>query len=60
MKEQAEHESAVDLEPLFLGNVPTGLVAIEPLRAGVVVDIRIGRLVRIARKLQKQNERTSR
>ncbi len=58
LKERVERESALDIEPIFVGNVPAGLLAIEPAGAGIVTDVRIGRLVRIARKLQKQNERT--
>jgi hypothetical protein len=58
LKDRAERDSAIALQPIFIGNVPSGMVSIEATKAGVVSDIRIGRLLRIANKLQQRDEET--
>src|SRR6266511_1226104 len=53
LKSRAEEISALDLSPMLIWAPRENLIAVEATAAGVVTDIRIGRLVRIARKLQK-------
>lgn len=58
LKERAETNSAFDVQPVFVGNLPADMVAIGPAKAGLITDIRIGRLARLARKLQNNDEQT--
>jgi hypothetical protein len=58
LKERAAHDSSLDLQPILIGHVPAELIPVEPRKAGVVSDIRIGRLARIARRLQQGEEET--
>jgi hypothetical protein len=51
LKERAEHDSSLDVQPILIGHVPAELIPVEPRKAGVVSDIRIGRLARLARTL---------
>jgi hypothetical protein len=48
LKARAEDNAALDVQPIFIGDIPAGMVAIEPTKAGLVTDIRIGRLGRLA------------
>jgi hypothetical protein len=56
LKSHAEAASALDLAPMLIWERRENVVAVEAAAAGVVQDIRIGRLVGIARKLQKDDD----
>jgi hypothetical protein len=56
LKTRTEQVSALDLAPMLIWRPRGNLIAIEATAAGVVSDIKIGRLARIARKLQKDAE----
>jgi hypothetical protein len=58
LKERAEQVSALGLQPILVGRPTANLVAVEPTTAGLVTDIRIGSLTRIARRLQEGDEET--
>lgn len=57
LKTRTEQVSALELAPMLMWRPRETLVAVEAAAAGVVTDIRIGRLARIARKLQKDEEK---
>jgi hypothetical protein len=56
LKNRAEQEPALAVEPMLIWRQSGHLVAVEAPVAGVVGDIRIGRLLRLARKLQTSGE----
>jgi hypothetical protein len=56
LKSRAEGVSALDFAPMLIWTPRENVVPVEAPAAGVVKDIRIGRLGRIARKLQKDEE----
>jgi hypothetical protein len=58
LNERAERESSLDLQPILVGEVDGGLIPLESSKAGIVSDIRIGRIARMARDLQKGDEKT--
>lgn len=56
LKTRTEGMEALDLAPMLLWRSKENLVAVEAHSAGVVTDIKIGRLARIARRLQNEDE----
>jgi hypothetical protein len=58
LKSRTEQVSALDLAPMLIWRPRENAVAVEATAAGVVSDIRIGRLVRIAQRLQKDGAPT--
>jgi hypothetical protein len=58
LKTRAEEMSALDFAPMLIWTPRENLVAVEAVAAGVVKDIRIGLLARIAHKFQKDEENT--
>ena len=58
LKTRTDQVSALELSPMLIWHPRENLIAIEATAAGVVKDIRIGRLTRIARKLQRDDEKS--
>jgi hypothetical protein len=58
LKERIEQVPALDLAPTLIWQSRENVIEVEATVAGVVTDIRIGRLARIARRLQDDGEKT--
>jgi hypothetical protein len=58
LKSRTEQVSALDLAPMLIWRPRENAVALEATTAGVVRDIKIGRLMRMAQRLQKDGEAT--
>jgi hypothetical protein len=58
LKDRIEQVPALDLAPMLIWQPRENVVEVEATAAGVVRDIKIGRLARIARRLQEDEEKT--
>lgn len=55
LRRRAEQVPELDFTPLLFGQRPPNVVGIAATKAGVVQDIKIGRLTRLARKLERED-----